>query len=247
MMKMDEILRALQQGAISVERAQEELRKMVSDEDLGFSKIDHARRLRTGMPEVIYGAGKTSDQILAISQHMLDAGSNVLATKVSPGIQAFIAAHLPSMIGNPVARTFRIEPNPPTLTQSTIAVVAAGTSDLPVVEEACETALFLGNRVERFVDVGIAGIHRLFARLEEIRKARVVIVVAGMEGALPGVVAGLVSTPVIAVPTSVGYGSNFGGLSALLSMLNSCTPLSVVNIDNGFGAAVQASRINRIA
>ncbi|MEA4840073.1 MAG: nickel pincer cofactor biosynthesis protein LarB [Bacteroidales bacterium] len=215
-------------------------------EELDFAKIDLLREKRTGQPEVVFCDGKPAEQVIIIMQHMLENGNNVLGTRVSESMAEQIQSHIKNTIYNPVARTIRIMQNKPELTKSHIVIVSAGTSDLPVVEEAYETAVFLGNRVEKIVDVGIAGIHRLFDKLEDIRKARVIIVVAGMEGALASVVAGLVDKPVIAVPTSVGYGVNFNGISALLSMLNSCTTLSVVNIDNGFGAASQASRINRL-
>jgi pyridinium-3,5-biscarboxylic acid mononucleotide synthase len=215
-------------------------------EELDFAKIDFLREGRTGQPEMIFCEGKLPDQVIAIMQQMVKKGSNVMGTRVSESMAEQIQLHISSAIYNPIARTIKVIIQEPKLTESHIVVVSAGTSDLPVVEEAYETALFLGNRVEKIVDVGIAGIHRLFDKLEEIRKARVIIVVAGMEGALASVVAGLVDKPVIAVPTSVGYGANLNGISTLLSMLNSCTTLSVVNIDNGFGAASQASRINKL-
>jgi pyridinium-3,5-biscarboxylic acid mononucleotide synthase len=215
-------------------------------EDLGFAKIDIGREKRTGQPEVIFCDGKSVGQVISIMEHITGNGSNVLCTRVPEAMSGQIQQHIGKAIYNPVARTVRVMLHEPELTESHIAIVSAGTSDLPVVEEAYETALFLGNRVEKIVDVGIAGIHRLFDKLEEIRKARIIIVVAGMEGALASVIAGLVDKPVIAVPTSVGYGANLNGISALLSMLNSCTTLSVVNIDNGFGAASQASRINKL-
>jgi pyridinium-3,5-biscarboxylic acid mononucleotide synthase len=215
-------------------------------EEMNFAKIDFLREERTGQPEMIFCEGKLPNQVIAIMRQMVKKGSNVLGTRVSESMAEQIQYHISNTIYNPIARTIKLILHEPELTESHIVVVSAGTSDLPVVEEAYETALFLGNRVEKIVDVGIAGIHRLFDKLEEIRKARVIIVVAGMEGALASVIAGLVDKPVIAVPTSVGYGANLNGISALLSMLNSCTTLSVVNIDNGFGAASQASRINKL-
>jgi len=214
--------------------------------DLGFAKVDLLREERIGQPEIIFCENKHPEQVIAIIQCMMESGCNVLGTRVSESMAGHIRQHFPNTIYNPIARTIKIILHEPELTESHIVIISAGTSDLPVVEEAYETALFLGNRAEKIVDVGIAGIHRLFDRLEEIRKARVIIVVAGMEGALPSVVAGLVDKPVIAVPSSVGYGASFNGISALLSMLNSCTTLSVVNIDNGFGAASQASKINKL-
>jgi len=215
-------------------------------EEMNFAEIDFLREERTGQPEMIFCEGKLPNQVIAIMRQMVKKGSNVLGTRVSESMAEQIQYHISNTIYNPIARTIKLILHEPELTESHIVVVSAGTSDLPVVEEAYETALFLGNRVEKIVDVGIAGIHRLFDKLEEIRKARVIIVVAGMEGALASVIAGLVDKPVIAVPTSVGYGANLNGISALLSMLNSCTTLSVVNIDNGFGAASQASRINKL-
>ncbi|GEM_PF-302957 len=214
--------------------------------ELDFAKIDTNREQRTGQPEVIFGKGKTPEQIVAIMKRMLEAGNNILATKISKEKAERIRAEIPKVFYNPQARTLRYMQQETELTQTYIAIVSAGTADLPVVEEAYETALFLGNRVEKVMDVGVAGIHRLFDKLDVIRKARVVIVVAGMEGALASVIAGLVDKPVIAVPTSVGYGANLNGIATLLSMINSCTTLSVVNIDNGFGAASQAGRINRL-
>ncbi len=215
--------------------------------DLGFAKIDNQREMRVGYPEVIYCAGKTVEQVKNIVQYMLTKENNILATRASEEMYLAVKEICEGAKYNPLGRTITIRLNDEPLTESYIAIVSAGTSDLPVVEEAAETACILGNRVERVIDVGVAGIHRLFARLDIIRGAKVVIVVAGMEGALASVVGGLVDKPVIAVPTSVGYGANFGGISALLSMLNSCASgVSVVNIDNGFGAAYNASMINKL-
>jgi NCAIR mutase (PurE)-related protein len=215
-------------------------------DDLGFAKIDTLREQRTGQPEVIFGEGKTPAQIVSIMKRMIESGSNVLATRISAETAEAVRRHIPEALYNPAGRTLRVMLRDTPSTDTYIAIVSAGTADLPVVEEACETALFLHNRVERVTDVGVAGIHRLFDKLDVIRQARVVIVVAGMEGALASVIAGLTDRPVIAVPTSAGYGANLQGIATLLSMLNSCTTLSVVNIDNGFGAASQASRINRL-
>lgn len=215
-------------------------------DDIGFAKVDYLRQQRTGQPEVIFCQGKTPEQVVGIIQSMQRNGNNILATKATEEMYHHVAQHIQGIHYNPLARTMTQINKPLEVTESYIAVVSAGTADLPVVEEACETARFLGNKVEKVVDVGIAGIHRLFDKLEIIRGARVVIVVAGMEGALASVVAALVSSPVIAVPTSVGYGANLGGISALLTMLNSCSSLCVVNIDNGYGAACQASKINQI-
>ncbi|MGE4586822.1 MAG: nickel pincer cofactor biosynthesis protein LarB [Mangrovibacterium sp.] len=214
--------------------------------ELGFAKIDTDRERRTGQPEVIFCEGKSPTQVLTIMKEMLRLGNNILITRVPPETAKEIRKQNSKAVYNPVARTIRVMQSEQELTSSFIAIVSAGTSDLPVVEEAYETALFFGNRTEKIIDVGIAGIHRLFDKLEHIRQARVVIVVAGMEGALAGVIAGLVNKPVIAVPCSVGYGTNLNGIVTLLSMLNSCTSLSVVNVNNGFGAASQASRINKL-
>jgi len=213
-------------------------------EDAGFAKIDHHRPLRTGMPEVIYGAGKTDQQVIEIFDRMARRGGNVLATRVAESAAAAILALHPAAIHNPVARTISLRQQEQPALLGTIAVLCAGTSDLPVAEEARITAELFGHHVASFYDVGVAGLHRLLAHLPALGEARVLIVCAGMEGALPSVVAGLVSAPVIAVPTSVGYGAAFGGISALLGMLNSCSPgIGVVNIDNGFGAACLAHSI----
>ncbi len=214
--------------------------------DMGFARIDYLRQERTGQPEVIFCQGKTPGQVLAIMEAMAGEGNNVLGTKASEEVYEFVAKHLEGVEYNPLAKTIKYMQREPEMSSSYIAIVAAGTSDLPVLEEAAETAIFLGNKVEKIVDVGVAGIHRLFDKLDLIREAKVVIVVAGMEGALASVVGGLVSSPLIAVPTSIGYGANLNGIAALLTMLNSCSQLSVVNIDNGYGAACQASRINKI-
>jgi NCAIR mutase (PurE)-related protein len=219
--------------------------KIENNGDLDFAVIDAERGERTGYPEVVYCAGKTAEQAEAVIVKMREAGLPVLATRAEPVLADRIRGLFPGADYDPSSRLIRIgrareEP------RGLVAVVAAGTSDLPVAREAALSAEFLGSRVELITDVGVAGIHRLYRRLEDIRKARVVVAVAGMEGALAGVIAGLVSVPVIAVPTSVGYGAAFGGLAALLGMLTSCSPgISVVNIDNGFGAAYQANLINR--
>lgn len=214
--------------------------------DIGFAKIDHLRHERTGQPEVVFCQGKTPEQVVAIIKALAAESGNVLATRASQETYEFVAKQIEGVKYNPLAQTITLMQREVEMTDSYITIIAAGTSDLPVVEEARETALFLGNKVEKIMDVGVAGIHRLFDKLDVIRQAKVVIVVAGMEGALASVVGGLVSSPVIAVPTSVGYGASLNGIAALLSMLNSCTTLSVVNIDNGYGAACQASRINQL-
>lgn len=228
----------------------EEAMKKIEDlpfKDLGFAKIDNHREIRVGYPEVIYCAGKTVEQVKSIIEFMLTKDNNILATRASEEMYNSVKEICPEARYNKLGKTITIKKREEKLTDSYIVIVSAGTSDLPVVEEAAETAMIFGNKVERLIDVGVAGIHRLFSKLDVIRGAKVVIVVAGMEGALASVVGGLVDKPVIAVPTSVGYGANFKGLSALLSMLNSCASgVSVVNIDNGFGAGYNASIINKL-
>ena len=240
------LLQAVKENQMEVGEAAELLEELPY-KDLGFAKIDNERELRVGYPEVIYCAGKTVEQVVKIVQYMLTKQNNILATRASEEMYLAVREICPEARYNTLGRTITVRMKEDRRTDSYIAIVSAGTSDLPVVEEAAETAEIFGNRVERVVDVGVAGIHRLFARLDVIRGAKVVIVVAGMEGALASVVGGLVDKPVVAVPTSIGYGANFGGLSALLSMLNSCSSgVSVVNIDNGFGAAYTASMINQL-
>lgn len=243
---LKQLLEAVKSDQIGIDQAVEQIAELPY-KDLEFAMIDNHRELRSGYPEVVYCAGKTVDQVSVIIQYMLEKGNNVLATKASEEMYIAVKHLCPEAQYNPIGRTITIKKRELTVPDSYIAIVAAGTSDLPVVEEAAETAMILGNRVEKIVDAGVAGIHRLFAKLELIRGAKVVIVIAGMEGALASVVGGLVNKPVIAVPTSVGYGANFGGIAALLSMLNSCANgISVVNIDNGFGAAYNAALINRL-
>jgi len=216
--------------------------------DLGFAQVDMHRALRRGFPEVIFGAGKTPRQVLAIASKLLDHDERVLITRVTDEHAKLVRKKFKDAVHHQLARCVTIDRSPLAKRPGNIAVVCAGTSDLPVAEEAAVTGDIMGNQVERVADVGVAGVHRLFGRLDTIQAANVVIVVAGMEGALPSVVAGLVSKPVIAVPTSVGYGANFGGLAALLGMLNSCASgMTVVNIDNGFGAGYAASQINGLA
>lgn len=215
-------------------------------EDMGFAKVDHHRELRNGMPEVIYCQGKTVAQIKKIIQSMNRAGHSVLATKLPKETFRKLKSFLPKISEyNETAQTLVIEKIKSKKKNGLITIITAGTSDIPIAEEASVTARILGSDTETLFDVGVAGIHRLFNNLEQIRKARVVVVVAGMEGALASVVGGLVDKPIIAVPTSIGYGTSFGGISALLTMLNSCaTGIAVVNIDNGFGAGCMAHRIN---
>ncbi|MBN1839476.1 MAG: nickel pincer cofactor biosynthesis protein LarB [Campylobacterales bacterium] len=243
---IEKLLESLRDGTISVTDALQKM-KALPFEDLGFAKIDHHRGIRQGYPEVIYGEGKLPEQIVCITQKLLEKGNNILITRASEKAYEAVLTVAPDSRYNAMGRTITIEKELLSKPSSYIAIVAAGTSDLYVVEEAYETALILGNDVVKIVDVGVAGIHRLFAHLEMIQKAKVVIVIAGMEGALASVIGGLVDKPVIAVPTSVGYGASFGGVAALLSMLNSCASgVSVVNIDNGFGAAYNASIINHL-
>ncbi len=215
--------------------------------DLGFARVDVDRRRRTGFPEVIFGQGKTPAEVAQIARVILDHEPIVLATRVSPEHFAAVAAEFPAAIYHERARCLTIEREPRARLKLPVAVVAAGTSDLPVAEEAAVTLEIFGNRVERVYDAGVAGLHRLLVETDRLRECAALIVVAGMEGALPSVVAGLVDKPVIAVPTSTGYGASFGGLAALLGMLNSCgSGVTVVNIDNGFGAAYAAAMINRL-
>jgi pyridinium-3,5-biscarboxylic acid mononucleotide synthase len=240
------LLEQVRSGELAVDGAVDRLRDLPF-RDLGEAVLDSHRELRRGHPEVIYCAGKTVAQVRTIVAALLEGDGDLLATRATDEMAAAVADLSPEIRYNPLARTLALQRHQRPLTETAIAIITAGTSDLPVAEEAAETALLFGNRIERINDVGVAGLHRLLARLEVIRQARVVVVVAGMEGALASVVAGLVARPVIAVPTSVGYGANFGGLSALLAMLTSCAGgVGVVNIDNGFGAACLASSINRL-
>jgi NCAIR mutase (PurE)-related protein len=247
-MEPDQLLRlleAVRDGERTPGEALEALRTLPF-EDLGYAQVDHHRFLRQGFPEVIYCQGKTAEQVVGIATRMRGHQVPVLATRADPAVAAALSAALPDVQYHPLARCAVVgEPLPPR--GGLIAVVSAGTSDLPVAEEAVVTATVMGNAVERLYDVGVAGLHRLLAHLDLLQRARVIVVAAGMEGALPSVVGGLVGVPVIAVPTSVGYGAAFGGLAALLGMLNTCASgVSVVNIDNGFGAGYIASLINHL-
>ena len=239
-----ELLRQVANGDLAADAALDQI-AFAPFETLPFATIDHHRALRQGYPEVIYSPGKTDEQIIAIAERIAERGGGFLATRASAATQAAVAARIPGCRINELGRTIVLPPNePPPVGQGTILVVTAGTSDLPVAEEAAETATAFGNKIARVTDVGVAGLHRVLGSKDALLEARVIIVVAGMDGALPSVVAGLVSVPVIAVPTSIGYGASFGGIAALLAMLNSCASgVTVVNIDNGFGAAVAASRI----
>lgn len=241
------LLASLEKGESSKEQVAEMLGAAGMD-SLGFAVIDTDRTSRTGIPEVIYSAGKTPLQVAEIAERMNQRGIPVLATRAEPEVYQAVKEKIPGAIYHDMAKAIIYQPEKPLIADGYIAVVSAGTSDMPVSEEAAITAEFLGNRVERIYDVGVAGIHRLFHRIDIIRGASVIIVAAGMEGALGSVIGGMVDRPVIGIPCSTGYGANFGGVSALLSMLNSCAAgLSVVNIDNGFGAACQAHLINKSA
>ena len=248
-MREDEILElfaGVKSGRVSEQEALKYL-KNYPYEDVGCAKIDTQRTLRNGAGEVIYGEGKTDDEILRIAEAIGARGQNILITRTNEQVFERVRETFSQAEFNARGRVVSVKFKEPALTQSYIAIVSAGTADGAVVEEAYETARFLGNDVRKFSDAGVAGLHRLIANLEQIRGAKVAIAVAGMEGALASVLAGLVSVPVIAVPTSVGYGASFGGLAALLAMLNSCANgVSVVNIDNGFGAAYNASLINHL-
>lgn len=244
--EMKKLLESIKNNELEIDKAMEALEDLPY-KDLGFAKIDNHREIRVGYPEVIYCAGKTTEQVVKIIEFMLTKSNNILATRATGEMYEQVKLICPKANYNPLGRTITIRQREDKLTDSYIAIVSAGTSDLPVVEEAAETAMILGNKVEKITDVGVAGIHRMFDKLNVIRGARVVIVIAGMEGALASVVGGLIDKPLIAVPTSVGYGASFGGLAALLAMLNTCASgVSVVNIDNGFGAAYNASMINKL-
>ena len=240
------ILEDLSEGRISVDDAMLELR-LEPFEDLGFAKVDLHRGIRQGVPEVIYGAGKTPDQIISIARVMIDRGVGTIMVTRIDGEKASEVGSVLDMEYDPVSRIGIIGGRPEDEPVGKITVITAGTSDIPVAEEAAVTAEVLGNRVVRIYDAGVAGIHRLLSHLEDIMTSRAIVAVAGMEGALASVVGGMADCPVIAVPTSVGYGASFGGLSALLTMLNSCASgIGVVNIDNGFGAGYLASMINHM-
>ena len=241
-----EILRAVESGAMSSDEAFTRL-KLAPFEDIGFAKVDHHREMRQGVAEVIYGQGKTPEQIERISSTLLSGGDRVvLITRMSPEAAAYVGEHH-ALVYDPLSKVGRIGDMPEPDGVGTIVVATGGTTDIPVAEEAALTAEALGNTVKRLYDVGVSGLHRLLDHAEDIMTARCIVAVAGMEGALPSVIGGLADCPVIAVPTSVGYGAAFGGVAALLSMLNSCASgLSVVNIDNGFGAGYLASMINHL-
>jgi NCAIR mutase (PurE)-related protein len=242
---LKELLERVREGTLSPAQAAEKLAGLPY-EDIGFAKIDHHRALRRGFPETVFGEGKTPEQVVAIVERIAGRGQRALVTRTDALVHARVVAVRPEARYHEAARCITVETTPPPALPGRVAVAAAGTSDLPVAEEAAVTAAFHGAEVDRIYDVGVSGLHRLLDRAETIRQADVVVVVAGMEGALPSVVAGLVDAPVVAVPTSVGYGASFGGIAALLAMLNSCASgVGVVNIDNGFGAAHLACLILR--
>jgi len=244
------IIDAAVAGTITADEAEAQLGAILRTqpfEDLGYARVDHHRMLRQGFPEVVFGQGKTPEQIAGIAQRIVNQGHTLLVTRASEAAFSAVAAVVPAAEWHALPRCIVWRGSASRPGHGTIVVAAAGTSDLPVAEEAALTAELMGNTVDRVFDVGVAGLHRLLHAKDRIDAARVVIVVAGMEGALPSVIGGLTASPVIAVPTSVGYGASFGGLSALLGMLNSCAAgVAVVNIDNGFGAATMASRINHL-
>ncbi len=244
--EVEKLLKEVKKGETSIEEALEVLKNFPYT-DLGFAKIDHHRELRTGYPEIIYCAGKSVGQVSEIFRVMTEKENNVIGTRANQEMYEAVRSISTDAVYYPMARIISLQKNKPKSVESRIAIITAGTSDMPVAEEAAITAELLGNNVLRIYDAGVAGIHRLVDKLPEIRNCRVIIVIAGMEGALASVVGGLVDKPVIAVPTSVGYGANFGGISALLAMLTSCsTGITVVNIDNGFGAGFAASMINKM-
>ena len=244
--ELETILKGISTGTVSVEDAMERLREFPYT-DLGFARIDHHRELRTGYPEIVYCAGKTPEQVRAIFAAMEGHDNNIIGTRAGKDLFSYISPFFPDAVYHETARIISIKKKENTPPSSKIAIITAGTSDIPVAEEAAVTAELLGNNVVRIYDAGVAGIHRLVDKLPEIRACRVAIVIAGMEGAQASVVGGLVNMPVIAVPTSVGYGASFEGISALLAMMTSCAAgVTVVNIDNGFGAGFAASRINNL-
>lgn len=243
--KLRHILQQVQKGRLSTEAALQELGGM--ERDLGFARIDTDRMRRRGLPEVVYGPGKTTDQIIQIAHTLIDAGQDVYVTRVTPEKAALACAAVKKMKYHEGARSLTVDVMPKKKPVGLVSILCAGTSDLPVAEEAALTAERMGARVARIYDVGVAGLHRLMQHLPTLRKSRAAVVVAGMEGALPSVVGGLISVPIVAVPTSIGYGSHLNGLTPLFAMLNSCASgVTVVNIDNGFGAGTAAAMINQI-
>jgi len=242
---LKDILEKISRGEVSIDEAMGRLRSLPY-EDLGFARLDHHRALRCGFPDVVFCPGKTTKQIVEIFSRLAEGGGNILATRATEETYQAVKARLPDAVFNEISKTISLRQKENLLSSGTVGLICAGTSDMPVAEEARETLAIMDQRVEAFYDVGVAGLHRLMAYSDRLREMNVMVVVAGMEGARPSVVGGLVERPVIAVPTSVGYGANFQGLAALLGMLNTCAPgVTVVNIDNGFGAGYTASLINR--
>ena len=245
-----DILKGVEGGAVTVDQAEGQLvdiLRRIPFEDLGFARVDHHRSVRQGFPEVVFGAGKTAGQVAAIAESIVEAGHSLLVTRTDRGAHEEVQKVVPDATFHECSKTIAYRSTGQPTGQGTVLVVAAGTSDLPVAEEARVTAETLGNHTDTLYDVGVAGLHRMLAERERLEAARVIVAVAGMEGALPSVIGGLVRAPVIAVPTSIGYGASFGGLAALLGMLNSCASgVAVVNIDNGFGGAAMASAINHL-
>lgn len=243
---LKKLLAEVAAGRVTPEAAARQLAH-APERGLGFARIDTDRPRRTGLPEVIFCPGKTPEHVIRIIGTLCEAGQNVLATRATPELARQVKAVHPSVVYHEPARCLTVEVQARPAAAGQVAVISAGTADLPVAEEAALTAEWMGARVERLFDVGVAGLHRVLRHLELIRTARALVVVAGMEGALPSVVGGLTDRPIVAVPTSVGYGMNLGGVAALLAMLNSCAPgITVVNVDNGFGAGVAAAHINRV-
>ncbi len=239
-------MKSVAEGSTEIGTALDRLRHLPY-EDLGFAKLDHHRALRAGLPEVVLGQGKTVEQIVTIAERLVERSGRLLVTRIDEEVFRQLQEHIPDAIYHDVARAATVD-REPAETMGGVCLVCAGTADLPVAEEAAVTAELMGQRVDRVYDVGVAGLHRLLDHLPKLSEARVLIVVAGMEGALPSVVSGLVAAPVVAVPTSIGYGASFQGIAPLLTMLNSCAPgVAVVNIDNGFGAGYLAAVINRLA
>jgi pyridinium-3,5-biscarboxylic acid mononucleotide synthase len=243
--KIQKLLASVASGKVTVQQALEELKELPF-QDLTHTKIDHHRKLRKGMEEVLFGQGKSLDQMTEVMRSMKQKGTDVLVTRLDKATGLKLKKRFPEGDYSEPGRCFMIKEDHSIRGKGMILIISAGTSDIPVAEEAYVTSTFFGNETERLYDVGVAGIHRLFQNMALLRKARVVIVAAGMEGALPSIVAGVVGAPVIGVPTSVGYGASFGGVAALLAMLNSCSTVATFNIDNGFGAAYFATLINRL-
>lgn len=246
-----DILEGVEGGAVTVDQAEGQIvdiLRRIPFEDLGFARVDHHRSVRQGFPEVVFGAGKTAGQIAAIAESIVGAGHSLLVTRTDAAAHAAVQEVVPGATFHESARAITYRGDVKPSGQGTVLIVAAGTSDLPVAEEARVSSEALGNHTDTLYDVGVAGLHRMLAERDRLESARVIVAVAGMEGALPSVIGGLVRAPVIAVPTSIGYGASFGGLTALLGMLNSCASgVAVVNIDNGFGGAAMASAINHLA